>query len=250
MKVIVCVKQVPDTETVIKITPDAKGIEQANVKMILNPYDEFAVEAGLQLKEKTGAGEVTVMTLGPDAATAALRTALAMGADNAVLVKGDAGFCTPLAVARALAEAIRGREYDVLFFGSRAVDDDGVHVGPMVATLLGLPCATTVTKLEIDGGRAVAERPIEGGVEVLETPLPAAFTCHKGLNEPRYASLKGIMASKKKPVEEVTPAAADRDVELLRLTFPPERPPGKRVGEGIAAVPELVRLLHDEAKVI
>jgi electron transfer flavoprotein beta subunit len=244
------VKYVPDTETVIKITPDAKGIEQAGIKMILNPYDEFAVEAALQLKEKTGDGEVTVVTVGPDAATAALRSALAMGADKAILVKGETGFCTGLTVARALAEVLRMVSFDVLLFGSRAVDDDNLQVGPMVATLLNLPCATTVTKLEVQDGRAVAERPIEGGTEVIETPLPAAFSCHKGMNEPRYASLKGIMASKKKPVEERTPSATEPEVEVLSLSFPPDRPPGKIVGEGVAAVPELVRLLREEAKVI
>ncbi len=250
MNVVVCVKWVPDTETVIKITPDGTGIEHANIKSILNPYDEFAVEAGLQLKEKAGAGEVTVVTLGPDGASAALRSALAMGADNAVHIKGDQGFSNGFTVARILADALTGMTFDVLLFGSRAVDDDGAQVGPMVATLLGLPCASTITKLEIDGARATVERPIEGGVEVCETSLPAAFTCHKGMNEPRYASLKGIMAAKKKPLDERAPATVDPDVELVSLTFPPERPPGKMVGDGVAAVPELVRLLREEAKVI
>lgn len=250
MNIVVCVKHVPDTETVIKITGDGKGIEQAGIKWVLNPYDEFAVEAALQLKEKAGAGEVTVVTLGPDGASGTLRTALAMGADKAILLKGDSGFSTGLGVAKALAAAIKPLACDVLLFGSRSVDDDNAQVGPMVATLLDLPCATTVTKLEIDGGAATFERPIEGGVEVGTTPLPAAFTCHKGLNEPRYASLKGIMAAKKKPIDEVAPAETPAELELVSLAFPPERPPGKIVGEGAAAVPELVRLLREEAKVI
>ncbi len=250
MNIVVCVKHVPDTETVIKIAGDGKSIEPAGIKWVLNPYDEFAVEAALQLKEKAGEGEVTVVTLGPDAAAAALRTALAMGADKAILLKGDAGFSRGLGVAKALAAVIRELPCDVLLFGSRSVDDDNAQVGPMVATLLDLPCATTITKLAIDGATATFERPIEGGVEAGTTPLPAAFTCHKGLNEPRYASLKGIMAAKKKPVEERTPAALAAELELVSLAFPPERPPGRIVGEGAAAVPELVRLLREEAKVI
>ncbi len=249
MNIVVCVKHVPDTETVIKITGDGKGIEQAGIKWVLNPYDEFAVEAALQLKEKSG-GDVTVIALGPDGASATLRTALAMGADKAILVKGDAGFSTGLGVAKALAEVIKPLGADVVFFGSRSVDDDNAQVGPMVATLLDLPCATTVTKLEIDGGTATFERPIEGGVESGTTPLPAVFTCHKGLNEPRYASLKGIMAAKKKPIDEVAAPAIAPELELVSLAFPPERPPGKVVGEGVAAVAELVRLLREEAKVI
>src|SRR5439155_24862653 len=137
------------------------------IKLILNPYDEFAVEAALQLKEKTGEGEVTVMTMGPDGAGAALRSALAMGADKAILVKGDAGFATGLTVARALADALGGLSFDVLLFGSRSVDDDALAVGPMVATLLGLPCVTTITKLEVADRQAIAERPIEGGTEIV-----------------------------------------------------------------------------------
>lgn len=251
MNIVVCVKHVPDTETAIKITGDGKGIEPAGIKWVLNPYDEFAVEAALRLKEKAGDGEVTVVTLGPDGAAASLRTALAMGADKAVWLKGDSsGFSSGLSVARALAEAIRALPCDVLLFGSRSVDDDNAQVGPMVATFLDLPCATTITKLDIEGGSASFERPIEGGVEAGVTSLPAAFTCHKGLNEPRYASLKGIMAAKKKPVDERTPSRVAAELELVALTFPPDRPAGKIVGEGVAAVPELVRLLREEAKVI
>ncbi|MEW5929967.1 MAG: electron transfer flavoprotein subunit beta/FixA family protein [Gemmatimonadota bacterium] len=248
MKSIVCVKRVPDTETRIRIAGDGGSIETAGVKYVLNPYDEFAVEAALKHKEAAGSGEVTVVTAGGAESAETLRTALAMGADAAVLVKTDRPV-QGLAAARVLAEEIRGREYDLLLFGLRAVDDDLQAVGPMTAELLGIPLASAVTEFSVEGGRVTAQREIEGGVEVVELRLPCALTLTKGAYEPRYASLKGIMAAKKKPLEE-KPAAAAGDAAQQQLSYPAERQAGRIVGQGADAVPELVRLLREEAKVL
>ncbi len=250
MKIAVCIKRVPDTESRVKIAADGVSADDAGVKFILNPYDEFAVEEALQRKDKAGAGEVVVVSLGGDSAQETMRTALAMGADRGVLLKADAVPADGLATARALAAELKGGGWDLILFGKLAVDDYHHATGVMVAELLGLPCVSAVTKLEIDGGTVVAEREIEGGVEVVECALPAVITCDKGLNTPRYPALKGIMAAKKKPVE-VKPAAFGPVRSTVKaLALPPERKEGRIVGEGVDAVPELVRLLREEAKVL
>ncbi len=249
MKSIVCVKRVPDTETRVRIAGDGSSIETAGVKYVLNPYDEFAVEAALKHKEAAGSGEVTVVTVGGSESAETLRTALAMGADNALLLK-TGGPLEGLAVARALAEEIRGREYDLLLFGLRAVDDDLQAVGPMTAELLGIPAASAVTEFSVEGGKVTAQREVEGGTEVVELKLPCALTLTKGAYEPRYASLKGIMAAKKKPLEEKPAAASAGGAAAQQLSYPPERKAGRIVGQGADAVPELVRLLREEAKVL
>ncbi|HXL52287.1 MAG TPA: electron transfer flavoprotein subunit beta/FixA family protein, partial [Gemmatimonadales bacterium] len=223
---------------------------EAGVKFILNPYDEFAVEEALRRKEKAGSGEVVVIALGPAAAQETIRTALAMGADRGILLQSDRIPLDGLEVARALAAELKGAGFDLILFGKMAIDDYSHQVGPMVAELLDLPCVTTVAHLEIDGAKGVAEREIEGGIEVVEFPLPAVLTTDKGLNEPRYPALKGIMAAKKKPLEVKPVSLGGGGLELLALTPPPERKEGKIVGEGAAAVPELVRLLREEAKVL
>ena len=249
MNVIVCVKRVPDTEARVKIGADARSIEPAGVKFVLNPYDEFAIEEALRLREASGDGTVTAITLGGEESKETLRTALAMGADQAVLLKGrPSPDC--LGTAEKLAEAIRGREYDLVLFGKQGVDDDNLQVPAMVAELLDLPCATVVVELEVDGGRVKASREVEGGHEVAEFDLPAVVSAQKGLNEPRYASLKGIMQAKKKPLEEIEVGDAEARVEIKQLTLPPERAAGEIVGEGPDAVPELVRKLREEAKVL
>jgi electron transfer flavoprotein beta subunit len=251
MKIAVCVKRVPDSETRVKIASDGKSLGEAGVKFILNPYDEFAVEEGLRRKEKAGAGEVVVIALGPAAAQETIRTALAMGADRGILLQADRMPADGLEVAKALAAELKGAGFDLILFGKMAIDDYNHQVGPMVAELLDLPCVTTVAHLEIEGGTGVAEREIEGGLEVVEFPLPAVLTIDKGLNEPRYPALKGIMAAKKKPLDvKPVSSGAGGGLEILALTSPAERKPGKIVGEGAAAVPELVRLLREEAKVL
>ncbi|HXL53081.1 MAG TPA: electron transfer flavoprotein subunit beta/FixA family protein [Gemmatimonadales bacterium] len=250
MKIAVCVKRVPDSETRVKIASDGKSLDEAGVKFILNPYDEFAVEEALRRKENAGSGEVVVIALGPTAAQETIRTALAMGADRGILLQADRIPVDGLAVAQALAAELKGAGFDLILFGKMAIDDYNHQVGPMVAELLDLPCVTTVSHLEIEGGKGVAEREIEGGVEVVEFPLPAVLTTDKGLNEPRYPALKGIMAAKKKPMEVKPTPLAVGDLEIVALTLPPERTEGRIVGEGAAAVPELVRLLREEAKVL
>jgi len=248
LKIAVCLKQVPSTDTRIKIAADGKRIDPAGVTFVTNPYDEFALEEAIRIKEAKG-GEVVVFSAGGSGTVAALRNALAVGADSAVLLKTDADL-DGLGAARLLAAELGGKGFDLILCGKQAVDDDAAQVGPMLAELLDLPCATVVVKLELGDGAAKATREIEGGVESLELPLPAVIAAQKGLNEPRYASLKGIMAAKKKPVEEKAVEAPAPLAEVASLALPPARQAGKIVGEGAAAVPELVRLLREEAKVI
>jgi len=250
MNIIVCVSQVPDTTTRINVAAGGLSMDPAGVKFILNPYDEFAVEEALRLKEKAGTGEVVVVALGPVAAQETIRTALAMGADRGVLLQSQGLHPDGLETAKGLAAELKDAGFDLILFGKMAIDDYNHQVGPMVAELLDLPCVTTVAHLEIAGGRGTAEREIEGGVEVVEFPLPAVLTTDKGLNEPRYPALKGIMAAKKKPLEVKLTAPGPGALEIIALTLPPERQAGKIVGEGSAAVAELVRLLREEAKVL
>ena len=250
MRIAVCIKRLPDSETRVKIAPDGKSLDETGVKFVLNPYDEFAVEEALRRREQAGAGEVVVFSLGPAAAQETIRSALAMGADRGVLLQVDRMPADGLVVARALAAELKDGAFDLILFGKLAIDDYNHQVGPMVAELLGLPCVTSVSRLEIADGKGVAEREIEGGIEVCEFPLPAVLTVDKGLNEPRYPALKGIMAAKKKPMEIKPTPLGVGDVEIVALTLPPERKEGKIVGEGPAAVPELVRLLREEAKIL
>jgi len=262
--ILVCMKQVPDTETQIKINPDATGIVADDIKWIMNPYDEFGVEEALRIKEKLG-GTVTVISVGPKRATEAIRTALAMGADKGMLLvdeafqNGDA-----YATAKALSEAIKNVPFDLIFCGQRAIDDDGASVGAALAHFLGIPQVSLVTKLEItdDGKALTAHRPIEGATLLIHSELPALLTAQKGLNEPRYASLPGIMKAKKKPLEEKTASDLGLDpssvgsqgskTRVRKLTPPPARKPGKIVqGETVQETSAaLVRLLREEAKVV
>ena len=218
--------------------------------MILNPYDEFAVEQALRVKEQVGAGEVLVISLGGAGVQTTLRNALAMGADRALHLKCDTSTPDALGVAKALADAIRPLDASLVWLGKQAVDDDGAQVGPMVATLLNRPCVSVVAKFALEGTTAKVEREIEGGRERVDVPLPAVFTTDKGLNEPRYASLKGIMAAKKKVIEERAVDLGTPAIERLALELPPPRKPGRIVGEGVAAIPELIRALREEAKVL
>jgi len=249
LKIAVCLKRVPDTTSKIVIGADRKSIDEAGLKFVPNPYDEFAVEEALARKEKAGAGETVVYALGGDAAAETLRTALAMGIDRAVLLQSP-GSADGLAVAQALAVELGTGGYDLILFGKLAVDDYNHQVGPMTAELLGLPCITSVVHLTIDSGTVEAEREIEGGIEVSTCALPAVLTCDKGLNNPRLPSLKGIMAAKKKPLETKPAALGAATLEVVGLELPPERQPGRIVGEGADAVPALVALLRPEAKVL
>jgi electron transfer flavoprotein beta subunit len=260
MKIVVCVKQVPDTETRVKVGAAGNTISEADVaNWIVSPYDEFAVEEALRIKEAKG-GEVVVVTVGPDRAQAALRTALAMGADAGVHVKDAALDGTDtLGTARALAAAIRTlAPFDLVLCGQQGVGGDNSQIPGLLAELLDLPQVTVALKLELQDGRAVVERESDAGRETWETTLPALVSTQKGLNEPRYASLKGIMAAKKKPIQALDAAALGLSAEALApklrvaaLELPPARPAVRMLeGDPDAQAKELIRLLHEEAKVI
>jgi electron transfer flavoprotein beta subunit len=248
MKLAVCINHVPDTAAKINIAAGGKTIDKTGITFVLNPYDEYAIEECLRLKEKNG-GEVIAVSLGGDTHKETLRKALAMGVDKAVLLK-DESLRDSSSVARALSDYLKVISPDAIFFGKQSVDSDSAAVGTMVAEMLGLPSVSVAVKLEIADGKAMVEREIEGGKERVQTTLPAVFTAQKGLNEPRYPSLKGIMAAKSKPIEEITPTPTQLKIEIVNMRKPPSKSGGKIVGTDINAVPELVRLLHEEAKVI
>ncbi len=249
MKIAVCIKRVPDTETRIKIGADGKSIDESGVKFILNPFDEYAVEEALKLQEQAG-GEVVVVCLGTEASQETIRTALAMGADSGVLLKVPGLPLDPLMVARALAAELEQGSFDIILFGKLAIDDYGQAVGTMVAELLGLPSVSAITRLEVTDNRATAQREVEGALEVVEFSLPAVVTAEKGLNEPRYPALRGIMLAKKKPLQIKDVDLEQGGIEVLELALPSERKAGRIVGEGPDAVPALVDVLRNEAKVI
>ncbi len=247
MRTAVCIKRVPDTEARVKAAGDS--VDTSGAKFIVSPYDEFAMEAALRLKEAVGEGETVAISLGGSEVGEQLRSALAMGADRAIRLDGQGGV-DGLEVARALAAELEGGEFDLILFGSKAADDDQQQVGPMTAELLGLPCVTVVAEVAVEEGKVVCHREVEGGTEIVEIEMPAVVTITKGPHEPRYPSLKGIMAAKKKPLEEKPAEVRDARIKVRGYRDPEERPAGKIVGEGPDAVPELVRLLRDEAKVL
>jgi electron transfer flavoprotein beta subunit len=249
MKILVALKQVPDTETKIKVAGDGKSLDGGDVKWITSPYDEYALEEGLRLKESAGA-EVTAVSVGGEKAKDILRNALALGADTAVLLKstetGD-----PLAIARILAAYAEGKGFDLIFLGNKGFGGDNASVGPMLAELLGVAQANVVTKLEVADGRFKAEREGDADSEILEGALPAVITAQRGLNEPRYANLKGIMAAKKKVIEEVDAAPVAPAVTTRTLALPGSRPEGRKLdGDPAAQAAALLGLLRDEAKVL
>ena len=248
MKIAVCVSHVPDTATKVKIGADDKTIDPAGVTYIINPYDEFAVEEALKTKEKFN-GEVTVISVGGDANKDTIKKALAMGVDRGVLLKDD-NQRDSIGIAKALADEIKKENYQIVFMGKQSVDYDNSIVAQLTAEILNYSCISVVVDLKIEENKIIAEREIEGGREVVETQLPVIIAAQKGLNEPRYASLKGIMAAKKKVIEEKPAAAAENTIEVIKLHKPAAKQPGRIIGTDASAVPELVKLLHEEAKVI
>jgi electron transfer flavoprotein beta subunit len=228
MKIAVCVSHVPDTAAKINIGSDGKTIDPNGITYIVNPYDEFAIEEALKTKEKLG-GEVVVISVGTDANKETLRKALAMGADSAVLLK-DENQRDSFGIAKALAEEIKLQNAELVFFGKQSVDYDNSITGQLTAELLNYNSVSVVVNLNIEGNKITAEREIEGGKEVVETSLPAVITAQKGLNEPRYASLKGIMAAKKKTIEEKEAAAANLFVEVVEMKKPAPKQAGKILG--------------------
>jgi len=259
MKILVAVKQVPDTATQVKIGADPRGIDPAGITWIVSPYDEFAVEEALRVKEKRGDGEVAVLTLGPERAKEALRTCLAMGADRAIHLNDPVWEAADsLAVSRALAAVIRQAGPQLVFFGRQAIDDDMGAVSTQVAEFLGWPCASWIMQeaVSADGSSVRAARQVEGGLEIFDIPLPCVLSAQKGLNEPRYPTLKGIMGAKKKEIRDVKAAdlglgADGPQLSVVALEGLPPRPPGRILsGEPAAAAKELVRSLREDAKAI
>jgi electron transfer flavoprotein beta subunit len=245
VKIAVCIKRVPVMEAKFAIAGDGTRVDETGLKWDVNDFDLWAIEAALQLKEANGnQGEVVAITLGPDAAQEQLRKAMAMGADRGILLQADRAPADGLAVAEALAAELAGGGWDLVLFGRIAIDSMNQMTGPMVAELLGLPCVTNVCKLAVANGAGEAERALEGAAEVVTFPLPAVLTIE------RLPSLKGIMAAKKKPLEVKPAALGAANVTQVKAALPPERAAGRILGDSAAAVPELVRLLQTEAKVL
>lgn len=250
MKIAVCIKRTPDSESRFKIAGNGVSIDETGLKFDMDDFAGYGVEVALQLNEKQGPGETVVYAVGPDTVQETLRKAMSMGADRAVHLKADAPVFDGMAVARALAAELKDGGYDLVLFGKYAFDTSASVVGTATAELLGLPCVTAASKLEIANGRGTARRELEGAGEMVEFPLPAVVTIDEGIARPRYPSLKGIMAAKKKPLETKPAQLGDVRVAVRAMGLPPERPPGRIVGQGAAAVPELVKALQNEAKVL
>jgi electron transfer flavoprotein beta subunit len=249
VKILVPVKRVPDPETTIRILPDGSGIATDNVKWVINPFDEIAIEEGLRIKEKQGSGEVVLVTIGQKTWQEQLRTGLAMGADRAMLVLTDQPLDT-LAIARVLAKIASDEKPELILLGKQAIDDDSNQVAQMLAEMLGWPQATFASKVEIVDGKCTVVREVDGGLETVAFSLPAVISTDLRLNEPRYASLPGIMKARKKELKEIALDSLGVDVKprlrIKELKAPPKREAGKKLG----SVQELVAALHNEAKII
>jgi len=249
MKILVPVKRVVDYNVKIRVKADGSGVETANVKMSMNPFDEIAVEEAVRLKEGGKATEVVVVSLGPAGAQETLRTALAMGADRAILVQTDAEL-QPLAVAKALKALVEKEQPQIVLLGKQAIDDDCNQTGQMLAALLGWPQGTFASKVVANEGSLTVTREIDGGLETIELRLPAVVTTDLRLNEPRYASLPNIMKAKKKPLDTLTPADLGVDVAPRLKTLKVAEPPKRKAGIKVADVAALVDKLKNEARVI
>ena len=250
MKIAVCIKRTPDSESRFRIAASGAAIDEAGLKFDIDDFAGYAVEAALQINEKSGGGETVVYALGPDNVQEALRKAMSMGADRAVQLKADSVPLDGIAIARALAAELKTGGYDLILFGKHAFDTSAGVVGTAVAEVLGVPCVTAASQLSVANGKGTARRELEGAAELVEFPLPAVVTIDEGVARPRYPSLKGIMAAKKKPLESRPAQLGPVRVTAAKAELPPERPAGRIIGEGAAAVPELVRLLQTEAKVL
>jgi len=249
MKILVTVKRVVDYNVKIRVKPDGSGVELANVKMSMNPFDEIAVEEALRLKEAGKASEIVVVSIGPAKAEETLRTGLAMGADRAVLVETDDAV-EPLAVAKILKGVIEAEQPGLVITGKQAIDDDSNQTGQMLSALLGWPQATFASKVEIGDGSAKVTREVDGGLQTIEVKLPAVVTTDLRLNEPRYASLPNIMKAKKKPLDKKTPADLGVDTTPRLKVLKTEEPGGRKAGVKVKTVAELVDKLKNEAGVL
>ncbi len=250
MKIAVCIKRVPEMDVKFRIAASGTAVDETGLKFDMSDFDGYAVEFALQLTERLGAGEVVVISLGPDAVQETLRKALSMGAARAVQLKVDSIPADGFAIAQALAAELKDGGYDLVLFGKHAADSASGAVGLMTAELSGLPMVHACTKLTIEDGKGTARREVEGGAEIVSFPLPAAASIDEGIARPRYPSLKGIMAAKKKPMDVKPAQLGAARLAITKMELPPERQAGRIIGEGAAAVPELVRLLREEAKVL
>ena len=250
MKIAVCIKRIPDMEGRFKIAPSGVGIDEAGLKYDMSDFDGYAAEVAIQITEKLGTGEVSVISLGPDVVQETLRKALSMGAHKAVQLKHDAPVSDGFAIASALAAEIKDGGFDLVMCGRMAVDTQNRSVGIFIAELLGVPVISAISKLDINGGVVKARRELEGAYELIECPLPAVVTIDEGIARARYPSLKGIMAAKKKPLEVKPAQLGPVNYELVKMELPAERAAGRIIGEGKDVVQELVRLLKEEAKVL
>jgi electron transfer flavoprotein beta subunit len=251
MKVLVPVKRVVDYNVKIRVKSDGSGVELANVKMSMNPFDEIAVEEAVRMKEKGIATEIVVVSIGPAKAQETLRTALSMGADRALLIEtGDGETVEPLAVAKLLKGVVAAESPNLVILGKQAIDDDSNQTGQMLAALLKWPQATFASKIMIEGGAATVVREVDGGLETLKLPLPAIVTTDLRLNEPRYPSLPNIMKAKKKPLDTKKPADFGVDIAARLKVLKTTEPPGRKAGVKVKTVAELVQKLKDEAGVL
>ncbi|WP_142803594.1 electron transfer flavoprotein subunit beta/FixA family protein [Tepidiphilus sp. J10] len=249
MKILVPVKRVVDYNVKIRVKPDGSGVDTANVKMSMNPFDEIAVEEAIRLKEAGVASEVVVVSCGVAQCQETLRAAMAMGADRGILVQTDVEL-QPLAVAKLLKAVVEKEQPGLVIAGKQAIDDDANQTGQMLAALLGWPQATFASKVVISEGKAVVTREVDGGLETIELPLPAVITTDLRLNEPRFATLPNIMKAKKKPIDTLTPEALGVDVTPRLATLKVEEPPKRKAGVMVGSVDELIEKLRNEAKVI
>ncbi|HSV17139.1 MAG TPA: electron transfer flavoprotein subunit beta/FixA family protein [Casimicrobiaceae bacterium] len=249
MKLLVATKRVVDFNVKVRVRADGSGVETANVKMSMNPFDEIAVEEAVRLKEKGIATEIVAVSCGPVGAQETLRTALALGADRAILVETSEDL-QPLAVAKLLRAVVDREQPKMVILGKQAIDDDSNQTGQMLAALLDWPQATFASKVDIAGDSVTVKREIDGGLETIEMRLPAIVTTDLRLNEPRYATLPNIMKAKKKPLESLTPAALGVDVTPRLKTLKVVEPPKRKGGGRVADVKELVSKLRNEAKVL
>ncbi len=251
MKILVTAKRVPDPNSSIKVKPDGSGIVTDGLKFVVNPFDEIAIEEALRIKEKVGGSEVVLVSIGDKTSQEQLRTGLAMGADRAILV-----LCSDeldsLAVARVLQKVVENEKPDLVIMGKQAIDDDSNQAGQMLAELLGWPQATFASKVDLgtDQKSATVVREVDGGLETVSAPLPAIITADLRLNEPRYASLPGIMKARKKELKEIPIADLGVDATLKTTILKLEPPPKRQAGKKVGSVQELLELLHTEAKVI
>jgi electron transfer flavoprotein beta subunit len=250
VKIAVCIKRVPDMEMRFSIAGDRKSLDPAGLKYEMGDFDGYALEVALQQVEKQGSGEVVVISLGPDAIQETLRKALAMGATRAVQLKSENVPFDPFSIAQALATELKDGGYDLILFGRMATDTSNGAVGPITAELLNLPCVTSISELSLAADHGTARRDLEGASEMVSFPLPAVLSIDEGIARPRLASLKGIMAAKKKPLEVKPAQLGEARLVVESMALPPDRPPGRIIGEGADAVPELLRLLQTEAKVL